>query len=260
MQFIQGTVALAALLCLVSGGRVSEGNQGLRKRLQTEGFVRALSFKYTLRLCNAYPSDKKLDVSKGKESLTTGLGYKECQESDAAVKQGDKLEFRFNGAEAGTFSIGELPQNDAILLLMITRHDTVSSAVSFESHVFANLANSQVAVLDMYRGAAKSTVKIEDKKDAKFSRSEDLRYDSVVAINPGIYECVLVGADGKDASRASLVAKEKKSYVVFRVGVDGQDQYKQDLVVFPKDEAPHSGAATASVTALLAALIYAVLQ
>merc|ERR1719324_2335245 len=143
---------------------------------------------------------------------------------------------------------------------MITRHDTMSSAVSFESHVFANLANSQVAVLDMYKGATKSTVKIEDKKDAKFSRSEDLRYDSVVAVNPGVYECVLVGSDGKEASKASLVAKSKQSYVVFRAGVDGQDSYKQELVVFPKDEEPKSGASGTSLAALFAALLYAVLQ
>merc|ERR1719399_1367061 len=131
-----------------------------------------------------------LEVTKGKESIAGALAYKECKETDGDLKEGDKLEFKFDGSEAGTFSIGELPQNDATLLLMITRHDTMSSAVSFESHVFAMLANSQVAVLDMYRGAEKSTVKIEDKKDAKYDRSEDLRYDSVVAVNPGTYECV----------------------------------------------------------------------
>jgi len=256
---------LTALLVVVSGGRTSAGQtKGLRSHLQserrTESFVKALAFKYTLRLCNAYPSDKKLEITKGKESVVSGLGYKECQESDGALKQGDKLEFKFDGSEAGTFSIAELPQNDATLLLMITRHDTVSSAVSFESHVFANLANSQVAVLDMYRGAEKGSVKIQDLKEAKFSRSEDLRYDSVVAVNPGSYQCVLVGSDGKEASKAHLVAKAKQSYVVFRAGVDGQDSYKQELVVYPKDEEPKSGASAASFTALFAAVLYAVLQ
>lgn len=252
---------LAALLLAVSGGRASTGHtKGLRsQRVQTEGLVRALAFKYTLRLCNSYPSDKKLDVAKGKESIASGMAYKECHESPGDLKEGDKLEFKFDGSEAGTFSIGELPQNDATLLLMITRHDTVSSAVSFESHVFANLANSQVAVLDMYKGAEKGTVKIEDKKDAKSSRSEDLRYDSVVAVNPGQYQCVLVGADGKEQSRAALVAKSQHSYVVFRTGVDG-DKFKQELVVYPKDEAPKSGACGTSFLALFAAFIYAVFQ
>lgn len=261
MKFSLGFCVLTALLTVASGGRASAGHtKALRSHLQTEGFVKALAFKYVLRLCNAYPSDKKLEVTKGKESIAGGLPYKECSETESTIKQGDKLEFKFGGSEAGTFSIGELPQNDATLLLMITRHDTMSSAVAFESHVFANLANSQVAVLDMYKGATKSTVKIEDKKDAKFSRSEDLRYDSVVAVNPGVYECVLVGSDGKEASRAALVAKAKQSYVVFRAGVDGQDTYKQELVVYPKDEAPKSGASGTSLAALFAALLYAVLQ
>jgi hypothetical protein len=260
MKFSLGLYVLAASLLAVSGGRAATGHtRGQRNKMQSEGFVRALAFKYTLRLCNSYPSDKKLDVSKGKESLAGGMAYKECHESPGDLKEGDKLEFKFDGSEAGTFSIGELPQNDATLLLMITRHDTMSSAVSFESHVFANLANSQVAVLDMYRGAEKSTVKIEDKKDAKYSRSEDLRYDSVVAVNPGQYECVLVGSDGKEQSRAGLVTKSQHSYVVFRAGVEG-DKYKPELVVFPHDEAPKSGTCGASFLALFAALLYAVLQ
>jgi len=253
MKCTLGISVLAASLLLASGGRVvNEGHKGLR----AEGFVRALSFKYKLRVCNAYPSDKSLEVTKGKDSIATGLAYKDCKESDAPLKQGDKLEFKFDGNEAGTFSIGELPNNDATLLLMIARHDTVSSAVSFESHVFANLANSQVAVLDMYRGAEKGNVKIEDKKDAKFDRSEDLRYDSVVAVNPGTYECVLVGPDGKEQARTGLIAKPEKSYVVFRAGVEGK--YKPELVVYPKDKAVKAGAAGVSFTALLAPLVYAV--
>jgi len=260
MKIRLGVYVLAASLLVASEGRATKGHsKGLRSQLEAQSFVKALAFKYTLRLCNAYPSDKRLEITKGKENLAAGLAYKECQEIPGDLKEGDKLEFKFDGSEAGTFSIGELPQNDATLLLMVTRHDTVSSAVSFESHVFANLANSQVAVLDMYRGVDQGTVKIQDKKDAKFSRSEDLRYDSVVAVNPGEYKCVLVGKDGKEQSNAGLVAKAQKSYVVFRAGVEG-DKYKPELVVYPKDEAPHSGASGASFLALFAALIYAVLQ
>merc|ERR1719163_2442652 len=119
---------------------------------------------------------------------------------------------------------------------MINRHDAVSSAVAFESHVFASLANSQVAVLDMYKGAEKSTMKIQDKAEGKLSRSEDLRYDSVVAVNPGKYDCLLVGADGAEKARVGLTAVPKESYVAFRVGMQGQDAkaFPEDIVVFPK--------------------------
>jgi len=258
MQFFLPCVLTASLFVN------SEGHKGLRSHLQTEGFVRTLKFKYTLRICDAYASEDKLEVIKGKESLLEGMSYKECSDISTDLKSGDKIEFKIEGTEAGTFSIQDLPQNDATLLLMITRHDAVSRAVAFESHVFSSLANSQIAVLDMYKGAEKSTMKIQDKTEAKLSRSEDLRYDSVVAVNPGKYDCVLVGADGAEKARTDLVAVPKESYVAFRTGLDVQDKegkgYKEDIVVYPKPPPVKDNASGASLMALLVALGVMVLQ
>merc|ERR1719161_627561 len=102
---------------------------------------------------------------------------------------------------------------------MIHRHDTLSTAVSFESHVFANLLNAQIAVIDTYKGAEKASLKIQDASTSKTAREEDLRYDSVVAVNPGDYEVTLVGSEGKRINKASLIALNRESYVVMRVGV-----------------------------------------
>merc|ERR1712232_172024 len=111
-------------------------------------------------------------------------------------------------------------------MLVIFRHDTLSTAVSFESHVFSNLVNSQIAVLDAYRGAAKSTPRIQDVSEAKTDRNEELRYDSVVAVNPGLYEVVLQGTDGDTKARHELVALNRESYVVVRCGVDSEQGQK----------------------------------
>merc|ERR1719281_1827031 len=152
------------------------------------GFVRALEFKHRLRVCNAYPYAAALDVYRGKsEKLTSdgSMAYKGCKEFVAPLKAGDKLAFKVGDASAGTFSVSDLPNNDAVLLLVIHRHDTLSTAVSFESHVFANLLNAQVAIIDTYKGAARSTPKIMDensKTKAADTRSEELRYNSVVAV------------------------------------------------------------------------------
>merc|ERR1719158_2408271 len=101
------------------------------------------------------------------------MRYKTCKDFQAELKSGDKLEFKVGDASAGTFGVSNLPDNDAVLLLIIHRHDTLSTAVSFESHVFANLANAQIAVMDTYKGAAKSTLKIMDAaQKGKNSRSE----------------------------------------------------------------------------------------
>merc|ERR1712032_1137717 len=98
-------------------------------------------------------------------------------------KSGDKLEFKVGDANAGSFSVSELPNSDAVLLLVIHRHDQKSTAVSFESHVFASLQNSQIAVIDTYKGSAKAMPRILDSKKSghnETARSEELRYDSVV--------------------------------------------------------------------------------
>merc|ERR1719217_377390 len=108
-------------------------------------FVKALEFKHRLRVCNAYPYAAALDLYRGKEMLTgpntpgDTMPYKACEDFKVQLKAGDKLEFKVGDAMAGTFSVSDLPNNDAVLLLVIYRHDTLSTAVSFESHVFANL-------------------------------------------------------------------------------------------------------------------------
>jgi len=233
-------------------------------------FVKALEFKHRLRICNAYPGTAAIDVYKGKGDRLNGeapMPYKTCNDFVTPLKAGDKLEFKIGDASAGTFSVSDLPNNDAVLFLVIHRHDTLSTAVAFESHVFANLLNAQVAIIDTYKGTAKSEPRIMDApgKGGKASRSEDLRFDSVVAVNPGVYELALVGSDGKTKAKNSLVAMNRESYIVLRTGVEAKQgpSYPQDLVVYPKldPSALHSSAAPRvtmlSIFAILGCFLWA---
>mmetsp|Transcript_2148 Transcript_2148/g.3645 ORF Transcript_2148/g.3645 Transcript_2148/m.3645 type:complete len:289 (+) Transcript_2148:110-976(+) len=217
------------------------------------GFVRPLEFKHKLRVCNAYPLASNLDVFRGKEKLTedSPMPYKTCRDFVSTLSSGDKLEFKVGDANAGTFAVSELPETDAVLLLIIHRHDELSTAVSFESHVFANLLNAQVAVIDTYKGSSKTTMRIKDADGASASnREEDLRYDSVVAVNPGRYEVVLSDSDGKPEAKSELVALNRESYVVLRTGVEAKNgpSYPQELIVFPHSDltALRSGASPRS--------------
>eukprot|EP00403_Amphidinium_massartii_P038604 CAMPEP_0178443810 /NCGR_PEP_ID=MMETSP0689_2-20121128/39117_1 /TAXON_ID=160604 /ORGANISM="Amphidinium massartii, Strain CS-259" /LENGTH=272 /DNA_ID=CAMNT_0020067889 /DNA_START=108 /DNA_END=926 /DNA_ORIENTATION=- len=208
---------------------------------ESTGFVKPLEFKHKLRVCNAYPLAANVDVFRGKEKLTedSPMSYKSCRDFSSTLKSGDKLEFKVGDANAGTFAVSELPETDAVLLLIIHRHDSLSTAVSFESHVFANLLNAQVAVIDTYKGSSKTTMKIKDADGASASsREEDLRYDSVVAVNPGRYEVVLEDKDGKPESKSELVALNRESYVVLRTGVEAHNgpSYPQELIVFPHSD------------------------
>lgn len=251
-----------AFVTLLTTAAASAGREALR-RGRAQGFVKALEFKHRLRVCNAYPYSAALDVIRGKERLTgeEPMPYKACRDFLSPLKPGDKLEFKVGDASAGTFAVSDLPNNDAVLLLVIHRHDTMSTAVSFESHVFANLLNAQVAIIDTYKGAARASPRISDAEaqNKKSSRSEELRYNSVVAVNPGVYEVDLMGQDGSLKSKNRLVALNRESYVVLRTGVEAQQgpSYAQELVVFPESDAKvlHSGCMHRhSIPALIAAV------
>lgn len=252
-------------ILLVFGAQGAERKKGLGYHRTGASFVRALEFQHKLRVCNAYPYAAPIDLYRGKEKLTDQpMEYKNCGDFSTNLKAGDKIEFRVGDANAGTFSVSDLPNNDAVLLLIIHRHDTLSTAVNFESHVFANLVNAQVAVIDTYKGSAKSSVKIEDDSNKKAARREDLRYDSVVAVNPGEYQVVLTGADGSLVTKQNLVALNKESYVILRVGIEAQQgqQYPQELMVYPKSDPSslHSSAPAAGASVTLLALLLAFLH
>eukprot|EP00397_Hematodinium_sp_SG-2012_P053486 GEMP01063894.1.p1 GENE.GEMP01063894.1~~GEMP01063894.1.p1 ORF type:complete len:276 (+),score=39.74 GEMP01063894.1:89-829(+) len=201
-------------------------------------FIRSMDFKHRLRVCNAYPYESALDIVRATEVLTDRpMKYKECRDFSMPLKAGDRLDFKVGSANVGTFLVNELPNNDAVMLLVIRRHDTRSSTASFESHVFANLLNAQITVIDAFKGAAKSAMKIQDRVDAKAVRSEGLRYNSVVAVNPGQYDVVLT-ENGRIKSASPLVAVNREAYVVLRVGVESEQgkAYPQEIVVFPQSD------------------------
>jgi len=198
-------------------------------------FVRPLEFKHRLRVCNAYGSS--MNIFRAKVKLTEPeMEYKECRQFAIQLLTGDKLEFHIGDSNGGTFAVASMPENDAVLLLVISRHDSESSAVSFESHIFANLADAQVAVIDTYKGKNGGVIRIQDHDQINSSRSEELRYDSVVALNPGFFDCVLYGKDGIEKKKVPLVALNREAYVVLRVGVEHQlvgHGLPEEIIVFP---------------------------
>jgi len=254
-------LTLAAFLYESLVGATVVSSKQLRQKNVGKSFISSLEFKHVLRICNAYPYTYPMDVYLGKEELAKGLPYKKCGEYHPTLQIGDKIDFKVDTTSAGSFTISELPQNDAVLVLVIYRHDTLSTAVSFESHIFSNLMNAQIAVLDAYRGDAKSTPRIQDIKKhqdkGEVQRSEELRYNSVVAVNQGLYDVVLHATDGETIkARHQLVALNRESYLVMRCGVEAQQgqSFPQELMVFPESDAAQLGGA-ASYSLFAAALV-----
>jgi hypothetical protein len=92
-----------------------------------------------------------------KETLYTR--YKSCHDYKARLAEGVVVTFRYatseRGAtnESGSFTISELPRSDGVLLLVATVVRD-GDAISFRSHIYQSLRNSQLAVVDAFIGGS----------------------------------------------------------------------------------------------------------
>jgi len=197
-----------------------------------------------LRVCNAFtdagpmellhrPGHHHEDSTKiaNLTSKTGLLSYKGCGQWSVDLRRGDSLEFRQGASHLGSFSVSAVPQWDTLLLLVI-HHRKSSLRPAFASHVFAKTKSAQVAVLDMYQGSSKGHLAIQEDKDDDSARklsvlSEELAYDSVVALDGGQYICKLLG--GEKPKQVALNAVDGESYVAMRVGTGKSEE----IVVFP---------------------------
>jgi len=258
-------LVLAALLPSATAGKVF-----LKSGLHSGHIVKSISdFAHTLRVCNAYPSEVPMTILRGMESLRkTPLAYKECDEFSVSMVAGEKLDFKLEDPEtethragpttlaSGTFSISEVPEFNTVLLLVVFRRDVASATMAFESHVFGNLANSQLAVLDTYQGTAKAIPMIRENSTSKVSASERMEYNTVVAVQPGTYKIELASGTKVEDTKV-LVAKKGGSYVVLRVGAEPQqgEKFPQELLVYPEPSTLKSGAQGAHGSFFLATVL-----
>jgi len=230
--------------------------------------VQAPEVEHNLVICNAYASMNKLEIIKvsNRQVVTEGnpLAYKQCKDFTMSLIEGEQLDFKAGGLDVGTFYATGLPKSTASLLLIPHRRSAHAVGCSFESHAFAEVQSPQIAVIDAYRGKKgkqAGTVKIienmapsGDKAPASLVE-EDLKFGSVVAVNPGKYEISLAGTDGTITGVVPLSADGAKKFVVMRLGVedDSQGKYPQELVVFP-NVATHVGVTLISVMAAVLGL------
>lgn len=201
----------------------------------------APEFKQTLRVCNAYTDKTPISVYLDEHTDLTQDGpmaYQTCKDFKHPFAVGDRLVFRVGNDSAGDFAISDLPKEDAIMLLVIYRHDALNTAASFESHVFANMQEPQVAVIDTFKSdspeALQAMPRILDPSDLG-SPAEALPFGGVVAVKPGRYEIQLSDL-GTTRAATNFVASARESYVIMRTGVESKTgpSFPEDLVIFPK--------------------------
>lgn len=243
---------------------------------------------FLMRMCNAYASSSPLEVHVGKTAalVTPPLPYKQCRDISIPLRQGEDLNFheRRNGVVSliGAFAVRELPGPGSTLLLIPHRRSPHSTSMTFASHVFAETASPQIAVLDVYDGTdASSALEIEERSEqhanaseAELGRREPLEYNSVVSLTPGEYQLTASKDAGKQQGLMKkgpvpLSVKGTGVYVIMRVGAtshrSGTDksssglptlleaEYPEEIVVFPQ-----LGSESAAVPRALSIIVVAV--
>jgi len=216
--------------------------------------VLPLSFDQQLLVCNAYPGNFPVTMKhNGKEAPAAerDINFKQCRHMSSRVHSKDKLDFVFtNSGIQGSFEIGELPDSDAMLLLVIERRDATSPLVAFQSFAFPSHSegkNAQMAVIDAYKGNSSSPhLRMEDHINSKerktiSKRVEELNFNRIYAIEEGTYDASIndhLFSNG-EADRATKEAKttfrlaKKQNYVILRTG---DSQFHQSLFVYPEAE------------------------
>lgn len=191
-----------------------------------------------LRICNAFAAEQ-ISMFFKDEDLTSGkaMEFKECRKFEISIKKGDTLEFKSaNKSLSGVFTVWEVPECDAVLVLVPHKRKGAEDEVSFLSHAFCPTKNAQVAVIDAYNGkpAEMSIADLNTKEQA----SEKMSVDTVLAVAPGSYGINI--KLGEDKKNIKFEAKASESYVVLHTGWDGdtkKNTVPQDLVLFPSDAA-----------------------
>lgn len=271
MLVARAFLTVALLLTPCSAAIVGAGHNAGRKVLRSkghskapgdEGVVKALKFEQKLLVCNAYPSNAPMTVKQnGQPTLSkehNSVSYKACEQISTNVHSKDKLDVEFQGSGIqGTFEVGDLPDSDAELVLVVGKRDAKTPLVAFQSFAFPARAASnsaQLAVFDTYKGEKVMPhldLKMEDslsssKEGHKKNKdvSEQLFFNRVYAIDEGSYVADIAdrinhqGANGSASSDMMRLADKtafhfarNTNYIVLRVGDD--KQFPQSLVVFP---------------------------
>lgn len=206
-----------------------------------------------LRVCNAYQSPDYLEVFVAGSVLIDGsIPYGQCREQVTAIRVGQRIEFQVGLIERASFVTAGIPSDTSLLLLVVYkgRKPALNPAnrdldlIRFKSHFFGPATKEPViAVIDAYNDGTHGRhsthpkrLTIRDDRKSKMLRSEQIMYDSFVAVNPGQYEVIL--DPDEEERKEQFVAKEGGRYCIIRIGKSESTEYRESVLVWPEERAP----------------------
>jgi len=221
--------------------------------------VKPLKFNQPLLLCNAYEAKSGVSIQKNGKEVMPSLPFQACQYADGNVLAKDKIDFMLSdqGIE-GTFEVGELPQTDSVLLLVLQKRDSHSPLMAFQSFAFPTNGNSDqahVAVIDASPGSQKAHLQIADRPlQGDVRRVEELSFNRVYALEQGAYDVSVLAQGLKAEAGEEVQLLGQRDYVLLRTSAS--ETGTKNLVTFPRDEIRKSGAAQSMVTMALAITMF----
>lgn len=232
-------------ISVVAGGFASVGlRRGAKHALLDADSV---TQAHAVRICNAYAGDGSFLVSHatkvGEKEMAEALGnlpYKSCKDFDVRMRRGDRFSFTAASAsEPGIFAVSAVPRDKAVMLLIAQRRSPRSGSMVFQSHVYSETDEAQVAVIDTCQDCQQDRAFLQERSSNQtLLSSELLEFGSVASVLPGRYEVSLQSVDMKEVSTKRADVQQARNYVVFRVG--GGANRTSEVVVFPSGAVPAS--------------------
>jgi len=199
---------------------------GLNADAEEKNLAKPLTFHQKLLVCNAYPADEGMVISKNSVHLASeeALPYNSCKYVDGKVFNKDRVNFSMQKAGIeGSFEVDELPSSDSVLLLIAQKRDAgKTDLMSFQSFAFPaadpNSNDAQVAFINTVPDTDKSErIRMADAAHAKSlsysktaaSREEDVLFNRVYVIESGNYDVDIVGGQFYNAEKAKVIAAEE---------------------------------------------------
>merc|ERR1719172_22696 len=115
----------------------------------------------------------------------------------------DKLDFVLaeTGIE-GTFEVGDLPQTDSVLLLVLQKRDQKSPLMAFQSFAFpqnSGRGEAHVAVIDATSDNSKAHLEIADRPLQQGGKplTEELSFNRIYALEQGSYDVAVLNQNKK---------------------------------------------------------------
>lgn len=219
------------------------------------GLVKPLKFNQPLLLCNAYESQSSVAASRNGQTIVPSLPFQTCKYADVSVLAKDKIDFVMSDAGIeGTFEVGELPQTNSVLLLVLQKRDSKSPLMAFQSFAFpvnSNKDQAHVAVIDATADGRKAHLQIGDQPlQGDVHRVEELSFNRVYALEQGNYNVSVLEQGQQASGNQEVELMGQKDYVLLRTSA--MEPGKSTLVAFPRDQVQHSGCSRGMVVVSMA--------